>query len=314
VTAPAPSGAGAAALPRAGFVMLGLLTLFWGVNWPMMKWGVTEVNPWSFRAICVVLGVAGLFVCARLAGQEWRIAPRDRVPLFWASVYNTTCWHLCSAFALMHIASGRAAIIAFTMPLWATLLSVRWLGEPITRAKALGLGLGLVGLALLLVGEIAVLRQAPLGAALMLAAAVSWAAGSLVVKRHVWSMGAFALTGWQLLLGGLPILAGWALLEGGDWLRAGVTTPSWRGVVGTLYAATVPMIFCQWGWIRVLQVFPASIAAIGTLLIPVMGVFSAAVLIGERVGATELAALALICGSLAIVLGPRLPRLRAPPR
>ena len=77
MTAPAPSGAGAPALPRAGFMLLGLLTLFWGVNWPMMKWGVTEVNPWSFRAICVVLGVAGLFVCARLAGQEWRIAPRD---------------------------------------------------------------------------------------------------------------------------------------------------------------------------------------------------------------------------------------------
>jgi drug/metabolite transporter (DMT)-like permease len=58
---------------------------------------------------------------------------------------------------------------------------------------------------------------------------------------------------------------------------------------------------------RVLQVFPASVASIGTLMIPVVGVFSAALVIGEPVGATEIAALVLIVGSLAIVLGPRMP-------
>jgi drug/metabolite transporter (DMT)-like permease len=67
------------------------------------------------------------------------------------------------------------------------------------------------------------------------------------------------------------------------------------------------MIFCQWGWVRVLQVFPASVAAVGTLLIPVVGVFSSALLVGERIGLTEIAALGLITASLAVVLGPRVP-------
>ncbi|MBM3627817.1 MAG: DMT family transporter [Alphaproteobacteria bacterium] len=293
--------------PRSGFVLLALLTVFWGVNWPMIKWGVTEFRPWSFRAACIVIGVAGLFACARLAGQSLAIPRRDLGPLLVASFFNMTVWHLCSAYGLSYMASGRAAIIAFTMPLWATLLAVPVLGEGITRAKAAGLALGLAGLACLLAGEVAELRRAPLGGLLMLGAAMSWAAGSLAVKRHRWEMQSFPLTGWQLLLGGLPILAGWALIEGGDVLRQGLEAPSWRGIAGTLYSATIPMIFCQWGWVRVLQVFPASVAAIGTLLIPVVGVLSSALLVGEEIGLTEVAALGLILASLAIVLGPRLP-------
>ena len=292
---------------RSGFVLLGLLTFFWGINWPLMKWAVTDLRPWSFRALCIVIGGAGLFACARIAGQRIAIPRRDLVPLLVASAFNTTVWHLCSAYGLMLMASGRAAIIAFTMPLWATLLAVPLLGERITRAKAAGLALGLAGLSCLLVGEASAIGAAPLGGLLMLGAAVAWAAGSLAVKRHRWTMGAFPLTAWQLALGGLPILIGSAVLEGDGWLREGLDAPSWRGVVGALYAATVPMIFCHWGWMRVLQVFPASVASIGTLMIPVVGVFSAALVIGEPVGATEIAALVLIVGSLAIVLGPRMP-------
>jgi drug/metabolite transporter (DMT)-like permease len=308
VSAPGAEPRAESTAPRTGFILLGLLSFFWGINWPMMKWGVTEVSPWSFRAFCIVVGSIGLFVCARLARQSITIQRRDLRPLLVAAFFNTTVWHLCSAYGLVHMASGRAAIIAFTMPLWATLLAVPVLGETITKAKMAGLALGLAGLALLLVGEAAAIGAAPLGALLMLGAALGWAAGSLAVKRHRWSMQSFPLTGWQLLLGGLPILAGWWILEGdGTWLRPGVDAPSWRGLLGLVYAATVPMIFCQWGWVRVLQVFPASVAAVGTLLIPVVGVFSSALLVGERIGLTEIAALGLITASLAVVLGPRVP-------
>jgi drug/metabolite transporter (DMT)-like permease len=307
VTAPPPAAVTEPAGPRTGFVLLGLLSLFWGVNWPMMKWAVTDFRPWSFRVLCIVLGSLGLFACARIAGQRVAIARRDLGPLLLASFFNTTLWHLLSAYGLMLMASGRAAIIAFTMPLWATLLARPLLGEPLTRAKAAGLVLGLAGLACLLAGEVAAIGAAPFGGLLMLGAALAWAAGSLAIKRHRWTMGAFPLTAWQLVLGGVPILAGWWILEGDAVLRPGLDAPSWRGLAGALYAATIPMVFCHWGWMRVLQAFPASVAAIGTLLIPVVGVFSAALVIGEPVGATEIAALALILASLAIVLGPRLP-------
>ncbi|MFM8989065.1 MAG: EamA family transporter [Alphaproteobacteria bacterium] len=100
--------------PRSGFVLLALLTVFWGVNWPMIKWGVTEFRPWSFRAACIVIGVAGLFACARLAGQSLAIPRRDLGPLLVASFFNMTVWHLCSAYGLSYMApsTGTASSVA----------------------------------------------------------------------------------------------------------------------------------------------------------------------------------------------------------
>ena len=58
--------AGEGALPRSGFVLLGLLSFFWGINWPMMKWAVTEIRPWTFRAFCILVGVAAFAASANL--------------------------------------------------------------------------------------------------------------------------------------------------------------------------------------------------------------------------------------------------------
>ncbi len=67
------------------------------------------------------------------------------------------------------------------------------------------------------------------------------------------------------------------------------------------------MIFCHWAWFKLIGLFPAAIAAIGTLAIPVVGVFASSLLLGEAVGPAEVAALILVCLGLAVVLvGPAL--------
>ena len=68
------------------------------------------------------------------------------------------------------------------------------------------------------------------------------------------------------------------------------------------------MVFCHWAWFSVVRLFPAAIAAIGTLAIPIVGVFSSALVLGEPVGLRELASLGLVCAALAVVL--LLPALR----
>ena len=295
----------ARASPAGGLVLLASVTLFWGVNWPAMKLGLEVLGPWSFAALRLVIGTMGLFACALAFGQRLAIAPGDRRPLLLASLLSTTGWQLCSGYGLSLLPAGRSAIIAFTMPLWATLLSAMLLGERLTRAKLAALALGLAGLALLIVGEWRAIGAAPAGAFFMLAAALSWGASAIVVKRHRWSMSSWPLTAWQVLLGGLPIVILAPLIEP-DFTRPGVslaTIPplTWATL---LYCATVPVVFCQWGWVRLLQTFPASLAAISTLMIPVVGVWSSALLLGERVGAAELAALAAVVGALALVLRP----------
>jgi drug/metabolite transporter (DMT)-like permease len=292
--------------PARGFALLAAVTLFWGVNWPAMKLGLEVLGPWSFAALRLVIGAAGLFACALAFRQRLALPPADRRPLLLASVLSTTCWQLFAGYGLSLLPAGRSAIIAFTMPLWATLLSAMLLGERLDRAKVAALALGLAGLSLLIVGEWRAIGAAPAGAFFMLAAALSWGASAIVVKRHRWTLPSWPLTGWQVLIGGLPIMLLAPFIEP-DFTRPGVSLAAippltWASL---LYCATVPVVFCQWGWVRLLQIFPASLAAIGTLMIPVVGVWSSALLLGERLGPAELGALACVVASLALVLRPR---------
>ncbi len=77
---------------------------------------------------------------------------------------------------------------------------------------------------------------------------------------------------------------------------------SWRAALATGYVILIGNILCFWAWMKVVHLFPASVAAIGTLAIPAIGVFSSAMVLGEPVGAGEIAALILVIAALSVVL------------
>jgi len=293
-----PSGLVRGRPSREGIVLLASLTLFWGVNWPAMKLAVAGIDPWTFRVLCLAVGAAGLLGWARATGHRLSIPAADRGPLVLASLFNVTGWHLGTAFGLLFMGAGRASIIAFTMPVWASLFGMLFLGERLTRARIAGLALGIAGLGVLLVPELGRIGASPWGALFMLGAAASWAGGTVAVKARRWSLETAALSGWQLVLGGIPVLVGFLLLG-----RPGtLLTAPWDSLLGALYAMLIPMIYCYWAWFRIVAIFPANLAAIGTLAIPVIGVFSSALVTGERVGPGEVAGLLLVVAALALVL------------
>lgn len=132
----------------------------------------------------------------------------------------------------------------------------------------------------------------------MLCAAVSWALGTILIKRGNWRIPAISNVAWQLLFSSIPIL-----------LVAAVTEPlpeiskfSTETLVALVYLFLFPMTFCQWAYFQTVRLLPASIAAIGTLLVPVIGVYSSHLILNEPVGLTELIALVLIVTALVLVL------------
>jgi len=296
------------ALPPLGFLLLAGLTLFWGANWPAMKIALTELPVWWFRAGCLWFGGLGLIAIARLSGLSLRVPAVERGPLLVCAAFNVVGWHLCSGYGVSLMPAGRAAIIAFTMPVWASLLSSILLDEALTKAKLIGLALGMSGLAVLIGPDLIVLETAPLGALFMLIAAISWASGTVLLKRFHWSVPTTVLVGWQLIAGALPVSIGAVLLEAPPEL-AGLSRET---LIAVAYIFLFPMVFCQWAFFRTVRLFPAAIAAIGTLAIPVVGVYSSAVILGESVGWREFIALLLICSALASVLLPA-GRRSAPP-
>jgi drug/metabolite transporter (DMT)-like permease len=214
------------------------------------------------------------------------------------SLFNITIWHVLSAYGLTLIEAGRAVIIAFTMPLWAALLSSIILKDALTSRRITALALGLAGLAILIGPDLQALGAAPLGASFMLAAAVSWALGTVIMKTREWTMPILVLTGWQLLLGSLPVVAGMFFFE----FPVGLSMISIRGLLGFTYSVVVAMFICHTMWFALVRVLPAAIAALGTLAIPIVGVYSSALVLGEQVGVREVIALCLVVAALATAL------------
>lgn len=285
-------------LPLAGFVLLTCLTLFWGLNWPGMKIILSELPVWWFRSSCVIIGGSALLLISAASGNRVRMRRGELGPIAFCAIFNFFGWHMLSAHGVSLMPAGRAAIIAFTMPVWAAVFSSLLLGERFTMAKVVGLALGVAGLAVLIGDDLAALQRAPLGAMFMLGAALSWGFGTAWFKRGKWAMPVASNVGWQLLLSAVPITLIATLTEP----FPDFTAVSREAGLALIYIYGFPMTFCQWAYFKTVQLFPASIAAIGTLMIPVIGVYSSHFLLDEPVGVRELASLGLIVAALVSVL------------
>jgi len=283
---------------RTGILLLVSITLFWGVNWPAIKLSVDEVPVWAFRTICLVVGGVGLLAIARAFGYSLHVPREERRPLLIAALGNITGWHLFSALGVQHMEPGRASILAFTMPLWAAVIAALWTRERLTGLTLAALAIGVTGLGVLVVPDWANIVARPAGPVFMILAAISWAAGTVALKRYRFTIPTATLAGWQMLLGGIPIYLGAVLFDRG-FDPAAVSTTGWLAVA---YAAIIPMIYCHWAWFRVVSLYPAAVAAIGTLAIPVVGVISSAWIVGESIGWSEIASLALVLAALTLVL------------
>ena len=283
-------------------MLLALLSLFWGLAWPAMKIVLSEIRPWTFRAICLAAGGAGLLALARAGGASLRVPAGDLRPLVITSLINITGWHILSAYGISMLHAGRAAIIAYTMPLWAILLSRLLLKEQITSARLWALCVGSTGLALLLAPDLQAVGAAPIGALMMVGAAVCWGAGTVLVKFFKWHMPGTLVMGWQLLIGGVPIVLGAILIDP----VTAIAAVSWKAIAALIFVVALPTIFCHWAFFMVVQIFPANVAALCTLGIPVIGAFSSALILEEPVTATEMVALFMIVLSLGLTsLGGR---------
>jgi drug/metabolite transporter (DMT)-like permease len=285
--------------PASILWVLAALTLGWGFNWPMIKLALTEVPVLSFRSVCLLGGAAGLFAVAAWARLPLRVPRGQWGRLLLMSGFNITGWNLCIAYGIGYMPSGRAAILAFTMPLWGVLLSAWLLHERITPRRALGVVLGMGAILLLLSNELRAVQAAPKGTLLMLGGALSWAIGTVLMKRYPVDLPVTALTAWQLLLGGVPIYAS-ALAFDRHLLHPLTLWPA----LAVAYNVVIAFVFCYWAWYKVVTSVPVGVSTLSTLMIPVVGVFSGMLVLSEQPRWQDFAALALVLLSLATVLLP----------
>lgn len=281
--------------------MVAVVGVCWGVNWPVMKVSLTEMTLLHFRTIVLIVSGVLMMAGCRVAGHGLAV-PRHLWPmLIWAGLFNMAFWNLFASYGVMLLTAGRAAILGYTMPVFALLLGLVFLGERLSWRKLVALGLGTAAMAILVVDTAAAMGRAPIGALAMLAAALMWAIGVTLTKRVVWPISVPVVTAWQLLIGAVPF----TLLA--PFVTIGVETPfyaasttAWIGVtMNVLLGNTVLLAI----WFTLLKRLPASVASVSLLLSPVVGVLVGAWWLGEPAGWQEFTALGLVLASLLTLHG-----------
>jgi drug/metabolite transporter (DMT)-like permease len=137
------------ATPRiasSGLVFLAITSVGWGLNWPIMKQILTEWPPLSARGLTGIVGAALLAILAVMRGQSL-IVPADQWPRLLLSAFlNVTTWMTLMGLALLWLPASEAAVIAYTMPAWASLLAWLILGERMSLMRILALLMAFAGI------------------------------------------------------------------------------------------------------------------------------------------------------------------------
>ena len=290
-------------LSLGGYFLLISVIIGWGTSWPFLKIGLSEIPVLTYRGLIAPSAAIFMFSIGIMLGKDMRVPKNHLKFLIPVSFFNILLWHVFSAWGISLLESGQASIIAYTMPLWAVIFSIILNNDKPHLQCIIGLILGILGLLALALGDIGIFNISPLGSIMMLIAAISWGAGTAIHKSVAWNMPTIALAGWQLLIGGLPITVAAIFLESHLWPNI-INTISLDAVLATLLILSYPIIFCWFAWFKIVSEVPVSVSAVSIMLVPVIGVLSGHLILGEKVGLKEIASLSLVCGALVLVLLP----------
>ena len=294
---------GALNITRAHLVALVALTLMWGVNWPMMKFSLRELSPLYFRAVTMTGGALMLYGLYRLRGTSMRL-PRDTwLPVLVLALPNIFGWHLFSILGVQELASGRAAILGFTMPIWTVLLAVAFFGERLTRRAVISVACAGVAVALLVAHEISSLAGRPLGILWMQIAAVCWALGTVLMRRTTLKLPTETITVWMMLLSSLGFWALAGLLE--PWPPSHARPFSALMWASLAWGAVINYGVAQVIWFGMARSLPPQASTFAIMAVPLVGTLSATFIVGEQPRTLDFVAAGFIMLAIASALLPQ---------
>ena len=271
--------------------------LFWGLNWPAVKVILASASPWTLRAAGVTGGAVLLTLATRFAGQSLTIPRSEWRTLIVASLLNVAGFNIFAVFAQLNLPTSRATILTFTMPFWAALFGWLFVGEKLDRLRTASLALGGLGLVVLSSPFWDVIKSGgfPVGLVFALGAAISWAAGTVWLKRYPLMAAPLASTTWQVILAAVVCTAGMLAFETP---HLDLTRPA--AALAFAYHVALPQAVAYVLWFSLIRTVPASTAALGTLLIPIFGVAGAVVLLDDWPTTLDVIGLALILSAVAL--------------
>ncbi|MEG0920806.1 MAG: EamA family transporter [Comamonas sp.] len=287
-------------LSRQQLITLTLLTIVWGLNWPVMKLGVQNFPPLAFRAVSMLLGLPLLAIALVVMKAPFKLERRYWGQLLVLGFFNMVMWHALIIIAIPMLPSGRAAILGYTMPIFSAAIGALFFSDRLPPRAWAGVVAAAGGVLLLLWNEMDKLGGRPTGVALMLIAAASWALGTQLLRRTTIPAPTLTLAFWMTVMSTVTLCVMTTLLERPRWhLPNG---PAWGAI---LFNAVLVIGFAQAVWFYLARTLPPLASTLSVMLIPVLGVFSGAWWLGEVLRWQDWSAVALMVVAIASVLWPK---------
>ncbi len=292
-------------LTRRQLTLLIILTLVWGLNWPVMKLGVADISPLTFRMVSFWLGLPVLALVLLRQGAPFTIARAYWPRLLLLAATNMIAWHALMILAIPRLSSGRAAILGYTMPIFSAVLGSLFFGDRLAWRAWSGVAAAALGVLLLLWHEVGMLGASSLGVGLMLTSAACWALGTQLLRRTHLPVPLLTLTFWMFAITCTVLTALAIGFERQTWHWPG--TPA---LLAVLYNGLLALGFAQTAWFFLARSLPPVASTLSVMLIPVIGVFSGALWLGELLRWQDWAAVGLMALAIASVLWPSPPTQR----
>lgn len=280
-------------MQKKHLVLAILVTLVWGVNFPITKLGLRSIDPFVLTGIRFALAAIPLvFFIKRPAIQFSYVAA-------YGFIFGLGMWGVINYGIQVGVSPGIASLIIqlsvfFTMG-WGALL----FKEKLRGAQLLGALLALVGLAGIISTQQG--EHAILGVLLIVLSAVAWSIGNVIIKKSGVKE-IFSFMVWASLFPPIPLFFIAWLMQGAapfENLQSSLDLTAVLSIIFQVYLATH---FAYWGWNSLLKLYPVSTVAPLSLLIPVFGIGSSMLIIGEHISTPNLISIAIIILGLAVGL------------
>ncbi|MEH6627026.1 MAG: EamA family transporter [Motiliproteus sp.] len=282
-------------MQQKDWALAALVVLAWGVNFVVIKWGLDELPPMLLGAMRFALVAFPLVF----------FVPRPKLPLKWLLAYGLTIsfGQFSLLFSAMYVGmpAGLASLVLQAQVIFTLVFALLFLGERWKIQQLVALLIAAAGLALLAVQSPSS-RMSLIGFMLTIAAAASWGLGNIVNRKigQLGSINLLSLVVWSALIPPLPFLLLSYWLEGPELMISSLNNMGYQSLLAVFYLAAVATIFGYGSWAYLLKRYPASEVAPLTLMVPVVGLLTAWLLLGETLNTMQVIGIMLVMAGLLV--------------
>lgn len=279
-----------------------IITFIWGYAWVLMKDALNYMGPFTFSSLRFGVGAVTLLLIVSVFKIGLPPKPYWK-HLIVIGVLQTTIVFLLVMFALKFVDAGKSSVLLYSMPMWSSLLAVKFLGEKLTPWKIAGLSIGMIGLVMILGWDLWTRQSVEMifGELLIILAAMSWAVSNIYYRLKVKGLPQLQVSAFQMSFGAIGIFLVTLLMESGQPIAFNL-----HSAIIVLFTGVLASALCFTVWFIIMSVVDMVTATISTLLVPIFGLLFSTLLLKEKL------TLGVITGSAFIVVGIILAQIKNP--